>query len=84
MKLTKAEKKWLDDFQKLMHECPSNRFGSYTIGDNNIVIFDGSKEDEINDMLDSREALDFYSAVNKLDAEVDRIFFPFFINSTQG
>jgi hypothetical protein len=39
-KLTKLEKEWLHNFQELMDNCPSERFGAYTMGDFEIVIYD--------------------------------------------
>lgn len=55
--LTKEEKKWLKDFQKLMDKCPSSRFGAYTVGDSDLTIydkiaFDDYREDDLHYMKD--------------------------------
>ncbi|GAB6071582.1 hypothetical protein JCM30760_26800 [Thiomicrorhabdus hydrogeniphila] len=84
MKLNKTERKWLNDFQKLMNNCPSERFSAYTIGDNEIVIIDADKENQINDLLDKGDVLDFCVGASKLDAVIERIGMPFVVNSTAG
>lgn len=37
--LTKGEKKWCQDIEKLLLNCPA-RFGFYTIGDADLNVFD--------------------------------------------
>lgn len=39
-KLTKAEQKWVDELQAVLDRCPSERLGFYTIGDNNVFLYD--------------------------------------------
>lgn len=38
--LTKEELKWIKKVQKALNECPSDRFGFYTTGDNYVTIYD--------------------------------------------
>ena len=45
--LTAAERKWIKKLQKVIDECPSERLGFYTIGDNNICMYDAEKYDEL-------------------------------------
>lgn len=46
-KLTKAEKKWLEEFQEVLNRCPSNRLGFYTVGDAFIGVIDATRTDDI-------------------------------------
>jgi len=84
MRLTKKEEQWLDEFQELMNRCPSKRFSSFTTGDPEIVIFEASKEREVNDLLDSGDVNDFHQGVNCTGCEIERITMPFVVNSTAG
>lgn len=38
--LTQAEKKWIDQLQKILDSCPSKRLGAFTIGDADFSIYD--------------------------------------------
>ena len=58
-KLNAKEKAWLKKVQKVLKECPSERIGFYTIGDNNICAFDSDKLDEVFKCMDSGNATDF-------------------------
>lgn len=82
--LTKEEKAWVRKLQKVLNQCPSERLGAYTIGDNNIIIYDKSKEESINQLMDERGQMDFCVAVDELDAELIRIDTPFQVYSTAG
>lgn len=46
--LTKEEKKWVKQMNALLKKCPSKRIGFYTIGDEDIGIYDKSYQNEIN------------------------------------
>lgn len=81
--LTKEEKSWATRLQKLLDQCPSNRFSSYTVGDHFIVLYDINKEPQINDLMESTN-YDFCCAVDRTGAELVKITFPFEVASTSG
>lgn len=80
--LTKAEKAWIEKVQALLRECPSKRIAGYTIGDNDIVLYDTKFDDEIRAIQD--DGADFCSGVNATGAELERLYFTFPIHSTAG
>ncbi|CAI1744431.1 hypothetical protein [Serratia entomophila] len=83
-KLTKAEKKWLDELQEVLNRCPTDRLGFYTVGDPDITVYDRSKEDSINTILDTSDS-DWDSCVIKAKANLDAsIIFPAAVHSTAG
>ncbi|WP_340621854.1 hypothetical protein [Xenorhabdus siamensis] len=45
--LTLKEKEWLDQLQKVLDECPSERLGFYTVGDNYLSSYDLTHYEEI-------------------------------------
>ncbi|CAI0730845.1 Uncharacterised protein [Serratia plymuthica] len=84
-KLTKAEKKWLDEFQEVLNRCPSKRLGFYTIGDYQVVVYDRSKESKINGLLESGDATDWCAGVAKAGADFgEGLDFPAQVHSTAG
>ncbi|MBO1561834.1 hypothetical protein [Yersinia pseudotuberculosis] len=56
-KLTAAEKKWVKEVNALLAKCPSKRIGFYTIGDNNVMLYDAEQfkdkglEDDHRDLI---------------------------------
>lgn len=74
--LTPEEKKWVRGVQKALKNCPSKRIGFFTIGDDNVVLYDKDKFDQIprhiTDNADLVSLLDKYDL--RLDDEV--IYFP--------
>ncbi|MBV2144195.1 hypothetical protein KUG47_11895 [Falsochrobactrum sp. TDYN1] len=80
--LTNAESKWLKKLQKVLNECPSDRLGFYTIGDEGVFIYDKSFDAEINEFMNAGK--DFCIAVYELDADLDHILFPSNVHSTAG
>ncbi|MEE9924002.1 MAG: hypothetical protein PBV01_11640 [Brucella anthropi] len=82
--LTDAESKWLKRLKKALRECPSSRLGFYTIGDDNVFVYDKSFDAEINELLDAEKGKDFCTAVYELDADLDCIRFPSNVHSTAG
>ncbi|HHQ5747088.1 TPA: hypothetical protein ACSRGY_003113 [Klebsiella pneumoniae] len=47
-KLTKKESAWFDEVNAVLARCPSpEKFGFYTIGDPNVMVYDLRKEKEI-------------------------------------
>lgn len=83
-RLTKAEEKWIERVQALLDDCPSKRLAAYTIGDNCITIYDGSKEAVINAAMDSNSDTDHCNAVDDCDAGLTSLRFPFLVHSTAG
>lgn len=83
-KLTSAEKKWVTRLNKLLAECPSDRIGSATIGDCNVMLFDATRVTEICNHLD-RHGGEFISAAISIDAAFDEnLNFPNPVESTAG
>lgn len=82
-KLTKAEKKWLDELQEVLNRCPSKNLGFYTIGDPSLHVYDLRKEQQIDDYMD-RHNHDFCHAVKVLDAGHCDLDFPAQVHSTAG
>lgn len=83
-KLTAKEKRWVSDVQRVLDKCPSKRIGFYTIGDNDISLYDKSSDDEI-DNLQCEKSRDFGPAVDDLDAGFyERLYFPNHVHSTAG
>lgn len=82
--LTSEEKKWLKKLQKVLNECPSNRMESFTIGDNNIVIYDISANDSEEAENLARDSNDWCNVVDATGTELATILFPFAILSTAG
>ena len=72
-KLNTKEKAWLKKVQKVLKECPSERIGFYTIGDNDINAFDVNKLGEVFECMDSGGASDFGPAAIKVGADFWRI-----------
>lgn len=81
-KPTKAEAAWLRELQEVLDRCPSKRFGFFTIGDHDVAVYDRTKDAKIYAELDRRG--DFCQAVDKLDARIGSINFPFNVHSTSG
>lgn len=84
-KLTAAERRWLNKLQQLLDECPTDRMQAYTIGDPILTIFDGSRMQEINDIITaSGFRRDFCSAAEEAKANLLTLRFPFQVHSTAG
>ncbi|HCA02654.1 MULTISPECIES: hypothetical protein [Halomonadaceae] len=84
-RLTKAEAAWVKKLQEVMNECPSKRIQAFTIGDSELNLFDGSKENAIQAALDGRGGpSDFCQAVTHVGADLAQIRCPFAVHSTAG
>lgn len=83
-KLTKRESEWIARVQEVLDDCPNNRLGFYTVGDNDIVIYDHNKEDKINEIMDNNDRTDFGSAVDSCNARLGDLIFPNHVHSTSG
>lgn len=85
-KLTKKESAWFDEVNAVLALCPSpEKFGFYTIGDPNVMVYDKRKEKEIERLLDARRSSDWCIAVRDANAEIDaNIDFPSAVLSTAG
>lgn len=84
MKLTKEESAWLKKVQTDLNDCPSKRLGFYTIGDPTIEVYDQSQDRRIFDLFDSRNNMDFCTAVSNFDADMGTLTFPSCVHSTAG
>ncbi|MHD0451524.1 hypothetical protein ACY2EW_08595 [Serratia nevei] len=84
-KLNKKERAWLNELQEVLNRCPSERLGFYTIGDPQVVVYDRSKEDEIDHLLDIQASGDWCGCVLKAGANFDEwLDFPAVVHSTAG
>lgn len=82
-KLTKAEKKWLEELQEVLNRCPSKRLGFATAGDHDITVYDSSFSDAIFVVIE-REGGDYIPTATKLGAVLGEIVFPANVESTAG
>ncbi|MCI4031493.1 MULTISPECIES: hypothetical protein [Dickeya] len=83
-KLTKKERAWLDELQAVLNRCPSKRLGFFTIGDPILVVYDRTKDAEIDKFMDRNTSAEFCTAVQHHDAEFTTIDFPAAVHSTCG
>ncbi|HBG51915.1 MAG TPA: hypothetical protein DDW89_08935 [Gammaproteobacteria bacterium] len=81
--LTRAETAWLVALQAMLDKPPSRRLGFYTTGDRDVAVYDLSKEDQINETLDTAH-VEFCGAVDRHDARLGRLRFPAPVHSTSG
>ncbi|MFS7186031.1 hypothetical protein AB6848_11220 [Serratia proteamaculans] len=80
-KLTKVEKKWLDELQEVLNRCPSKRLGFATAGDRDITVYDSSFSDLICETLE-HEGGDYIPTADKLGAVLGVVNFPSPVEST--
>lgn len=85
-KLTKKEKAWVEELQAVLDKCPSpNRIGFYTIGYQEVSLFDLRRTEEIEKHMDRRLAQDWGPAVCDLEAGFkESLIFPTDVLSTAG
>ncbi|MGL5215843.1 MAG: hypothetical protein ACRC8R_12005 [Aeromonas hydrophila] len=81
--LTAAEAKWVKDLQAILNKCPSKRMIAFTIGDNDVTIYDRSFCCQIDDIV-NRSNKDVGQAVSMVGAELASVIFPFPVESTAG
>jgi hypothetical protein len=81
--LTAAEKKWLKNLEDALTSPPSSRIGFYTIGDAELMVYDRSRDQELNDALDKYN-IDFCTVVDKHGAKFGRVESACQIHSTAG
>ncbi|QHC46415.1 hypothetical protein EFZ62_16165 [Serratia marcescens] len=81
MALTAAEKKWVNDVQKVLNRCPSKRLGFATAGDSDITVYDSSFSELIFKTLE-HEGGDYIPTATKLGAVLGVINFPSPVEST--
>ncbi|WP_413503883.1 hypothetical protein [Serratia grimesii] len=81
--LTAAERKWLNDVQRVLNRCPSKRLGFATAGDCDITVYDSSFSDLIFMILE-HEGGDYIPTATKLGAVLGVIYFPAKVESTAG
>ncbi|MBH2791562.1 hypothetical protein I5L37_10075 [Serratia marcescens] len=81
--LTAAERKWLNEVQKVLNRCPSTRLGFFTIGDKDVFVYDKRLDKQIDELQDSG-GRDFGLVVNDLDAGFGELTFPAAVHSIAG
>ncbi|MEX6370721.1 hypothetical protein AB6F62_22325 [Providencia huaxiensis] len=73
-KLTKKELAWANKLQKVIDECPSERIGFYTFGENMLHLYNKDNKEAMSDYkergLPSRQ-LGFIETVCNSDADFD-------------
>ncbi|WP_048796176.1 MULTISPECIES: hypothetical protein [Serratia] len=84
-KLTKAEKKWLEELQEVLNRCPSKRLEFFTIGDPSIGVIDATRTHEIESEQEQNGG-EFCRAASKLEADFGgyTLDFPGAVHSTAG
>lgn len=83
--LTAAERRWIKEVNALLSKCPSDRLQGYTVGDRNVIIFDGTRMLEIDEYIQkSGYKRDFCMACEDLDLHLGTLDFPFSVHSTAG
>lgn len=76
--LTAEETKWLKKLNKLLGECPSDRLGFFTTGDDIVSVYDTNGE------ADFDTSIDFPMAVEMADALLGFARFPKNVVATVG
>ncbi|EDM7844534.1 hypothetical protein SFF81_000816 [Salmonella enterica] len=86
VKLTKKEQAWVEELQEALNRCPSpKKIGFYTIGDNEILLYDLRRIDDVQAVIDRRGSADWCTAVQDVGAQIDEtITFPSPVESTAG
>lgn len=85
VKFTKKEQAWLERLEKTLAAAPkslSKKVCSYTIGDNDITLYDSKKVDDY--IAEKGDQRDRCVDVDRADAEITRFVFPFTVESTAG
>jgi len=89
MKLTKKEEAWIERFKNTMASAPEtlgSKMSSYTIGDNEITLYDKEVFDNYfeENPEHSWSSLDHCALVEESSSELMYIRFPFSVESTAG
>lgn len=87
MKLTKKEEAWLLRLEKCLASAPvslNKKVQAYTIGDNDITLYDLEKQTEYEDKLHERDTPDKGVMVYEAGTYLNNFVFPFGIESTAG
>ena len=83
-KLTKKEAEWLDRLEDILLNPPSERIGFYTIGDSDLMCYDKSYDDQIDELSDKHKEWDFCVCVAHLEASLGIVKASTAIQSTAG
>lgn len=85
MRLTKAEREWLDRLQRVLSDAPSTRLGFYTTGDTTVSVYDRRKDAAIADYNTAHPGSEFCTAVEAVAGGVPAtLTFPADVHSTAG
>lgn len=82
--LTAAERQWVEDLNRILQACPSKRIAAYTIGDNNLTLYDAvlERRPDIRKIVDA--ASDFCIGVHETGIRLATVYSTFNIDSTAG
>ncbi|WP_129544683.1 hypothetical protein [Serratia sp. 1D1416] len=83
-KLSASEQKWLDDVQRVLEACPSDRLAFFTTGDCDVTVYDLSLRGTIDQALHMGVEHDFGPAAEKAGAVLGYLNFPNNVESTAG
>lgn len=75
---------WIKRVQKALKSKGGEGLGFYTIGDNDVTVYDLSKQGEIIEAQESMREAEFCHAVDYCNAEIGRLYFPAQVESTAG
>lgn len=82
--LTPEERKWLASLQSLLDQCPSERLGFYTIGDNDVTLFDVKVRDKWH-QAQGCPSTDIHEEISHSGADLDAaLTFPSNVESRAG
>jgi hypothetical protein len=88
MKLTKKEQAWFKRLQKCLDAAPeslTNKISSYTIGDDDVTVYDKAKLKEYFNNNPRVEVEDYLcTSVDAADAKIYCLEFPFSVEATSG
>ena len=80
--LTAAERKWLEDLNRLLQSCPSQRLGAATTGDCNLRFFDKVLEQRPDILKIVESATDFCPGARRAKILLATVYSDFKIDST--
>lgn len=81
--LTKKEKAWVEELNKVLAKCPSKRIGFMTIGDNEVFLFDATQHTGILELMD--KGREFITGARELNALFpETLVFPAQVEGVSG
>ena len=80
--LSKRETAWIARLQKVLDACPNKRLGFFTIGDQNVTVYDRRFDSIIEGYPYNN--MDFCTVVDELGIDLGTVDFPAEVHSTAG